>query len=73
MKYLKCIQLNSLDLAQFQRVKLNETIKNKFENSKDPIQYNTTERNCQPKKKIITLEQILIKVILTCNSLLITR
>ena len=47
-------------MAHFQRTKLNTTIRNKFEsNGSEPMEI---KKISQPKKKIVDLDQILLKV-----------
>ena len=51
---------STLDMANFQRIKLNTTIRDKFEsNGSEPIEI---KKILQPKKKIVDLGQILLKV-----------
>ena len=53
---------DTFEKEQFQRSKVKKSIKDKFEDHEN-IQMHP-ERNIQPKKKLITLDQILIKVAL---------
>ena len=58
---------NTLDMAQFQRAKLNKTIRGKFENNcSEPLE---REPVSQPKKKLVDLDQILRKVTISCYML----
>ena len=52
---------NTLDMAHFQRTKLDTTIKSKFETK--GFEQLESKQISQPKKKIIALDQILQKVI----------
>ena len=52
---------NTLDMAQFQRSKLNTNIRSKFESNGSEAKQ--IKQIAQPKKKIVDLDQILLKVI----------
>ena len=52
---------NTLDMAQFQRSKLNTNIRSKFESNGSEAE--EIKQIAQPKKKIVDLDQILLKVI----------
>ena len=51
---------NTLDMAQFQRSKLNSSIRSKFESNSSEAR--EIKQISQPKKKIVDLDQILQKV-----------
>ena len=51
---------DTLEKEQFKRSKVNQSIKDKFEDH-EFIQ-TQHEKNIQPRKKLITLDQILVKV-----------
>ena len=61
---------NTLDMAQFQRSKLNTNIRSKFESNGSEAK--EIKQIAQPKKKIVDLDQILLKVIFLVHHFLLT-
>ena len=60
---------NTLEMAQFQRSKLNTNIRSKFESNGQEAR--ELKQISQPKKKIVDLDQILQKVILFVHCLML--